>query len=101
MSARTGTRCDRTAAWKQLQAHYAETGRDFDVREAFATEGTARFEALSESAPHVFADLSKNRIDARTEELLLALARDIEPRLASGDVAGLDPSTAGLLQRLR
>jgi glucose-6-phosphate isomerase len=29
------------------------------------------------------------------------LARDIEPRLASGDVSGLDGSTAGLLQRLR
>ncbi|MGJ7544328.1 glucose-6-phosphate isomerase [Variovorax sp. LT1R16] len=76
MSARTGVRCDRTAAWKQLQAHYAETGRDFDVRTAFAAEGAARFEALSESAPHVFADLSKNRMDARTEDLLLALARE-------------------------
>jgi len=29
------------------------------------------------------------------------LARDIEPLFDSGDVAGLDPSTARLLQRLR
>jgi len=29
------------------------------------------------------------------------LATDIARRLASGDVQGLDPSTAGLVQRLR
>ncbi len=74
MSARTGVRCDRTAAWKQLQAHYAESGRSFDLRTAFETDGDARFAAFSEAAPHVFADLSKNLIDARTEALLLALA---------------------------
>jgi glucose-6-phosphate isomerase len=76
MSARTGVRCDRTAAWTQLQAHYAESGRSFDLRTAFETDGDARFEAFSEAAPYVFADLSKNLIDARTEALLLALARE-------------------------
>jgi glucose-6-phosphate isomerase len=34
-------------------------------------------------------------------ELGKVLAQDLEPRLASGDVAGLDASTAGLLGRLR
>jgi glucose-6-phosphate isomerase len=34
-------------------------------------------------------------------ELGKVLAKDIEPRLASGDVAGLDGSTAGLLRLLR
>ncbi|HXE77195.1 MAG TPA: glucose-6-phosphate isomerase, partial [Rhodanobacter sp.] len=34
-------------------------------------------------------------------ELGKVLARDIEPRLQSGDLAGLDSSTAGLLERLR
>jgi glucose-6-phosphate isomerase len=34
-------------------------------------------------------------------ELGKLLARDIEPRLASGDASGLDGSTAGLLARLR
>jgi glucose-6-phosphate isomerase len=29
------------------------------------------------------------------------LAKDIAPRLASGDAGGLDASTAGLLKRLR
>ena len=34
-------------------------------------------------------------------ELGKVLATDIAQRLASGDTQGLDPSTAGLLQRLR
>jgi glucose-6-phosphate isomerase len=33
-------------------------------------------------------------------ELGKVLAKDIEARLHSGDVAGLDGSTSGLLQRL-
>ena len=35
-----------------------------------------RFEALSQQAPHVFADLSKNLIDTQAEALLLQLARE-------------------------
>jgi glucose-6-phosphate isomerase len=34
-------------------------------------------------------------------ELGKVLAKDIAPRLASGDARGLDGSTAGLLARLR
>jgi len=68
------TRCDRTPAWDQLQVAFEATGRAFDVRSAFAAD-PARFEAFSQSAPHVFADLSKNRIDAATESLLLELAQ--------------------------
>jgi glucose-6-phosphate isomerase len=68
-------RGDRTAAWKALQAHYEANGRGFDLRRAFADD-PARFEALSQPAPYVFADLSKNLIDARTEALLMALARE-------------------------
>lgn len=69
------TRCDRTAAWGRLQAHYDAGGRDFDLRQAFAAD-PQRFGAFSQSAPHLFADLSKNLIDAKTEELLLALAQE-------------------------
>ena len=69
------TRCDRTPAWKQLQAHFAAEGQVFDLRRAFAAD-PQRFTRLSQEAPHLFADLSKNLIDARTEELLLALARE-------------------------
>ncbi|MGB4359321.1 MAG: glucose-6-phosphate isomerase, partial [Rhodoferax sp.] len=68
------TRCDRTPAWGQLKKAFEATGRSFDVRQAFAAD-SARFEAFSQSAPHVFADLSKNRIDAATEALLLELAQ--------------------------
>jgi glucose-6-phosphate isomerase len=71
----TQTRCDRTPAWGRLQAHYDAAGRSFDLRQAFAAD-PHRFEAFSQSAPHLFADLSKNLIDARTEELLLALAHE-------------------------
>ncbi|MDM0011357.1 glucose-6-phosphate isomerase [Variovorax sp. J22P168] len=69
------TRCDRTAAWGELQAHFDASGRALDLRQAFAAD-PARFETLSQSAPHVFADLSKNLADARTEALLQDLARE-------------------------
>ena len=71
------TRCDHTPAWAQLQAHFgsgAQPARAFDLRQAFAAD-PARFETLSQQAPHVFADLSKNLIDAPTEVLLQTLAR--------------------------
>jgi glucose-6-phosphate isomerase len=42
-----------------------------------------------------------NSFDQWGVELGKVLAKDIAPRLQSGDVAGLDGSTAGLLQRLR
>ena len=68
-------RCDQSPTWAQLQQHYQTSGRQFDLREAFAAE-PGRFAAWSLQAPEVFADLSKNRIDAATMELLLQLARD-------------------------
>ncbi len=67
-------RCDRTAAWSALRVTYAGRGSDFDLRKAFACD-PHRFEAFSQQAPHVFADLSKNLIDAALERLLLQLAR--------------------------
>lgn len=42
-----------------------------------------------------------NSFDQWGVELGKALASDLLPRLASGDAAGLDASTAGLLERLR
>ncbi|CAM8625728.1 Pgi Glucose-6-phosphate isomerase [Comamonadaceae bacterium] len=68
------TRCDRTPAWAQLQAAYQATGQALDVREAFKADAQ-RFSRFSQEAPYVFADLSKNRIDAATEGLLMDLAR--------------------------
>jgi glucose-6-phosphate isomerase len=71
----TRVRCDRTPAWAALQAHYEAVCDGFDLRQAFAAD-PKRFETLSQSAPWIFADLSKNLIDARAEELLLAVARE-------------------------
>ena len=42
-----------------------------------------------------------NSFDQWGVELGKVLARDVAVRLASGDVTGLDGSTAGLLSRLR
>ena len=68
-------RCDETDAWARLRSHFAETGRGFDVRAAFASD-SGRFSAFSQQAPHLFADLSKSLIDARAEALLFDLARE-------------------------
>ena len=67
-------RCDQTPAWAALHTHFDLAGRQFDLRDAFAQDAD-RFAAFSQDAPHVFADLSKNLIDAPTEALLLALAQ--------------------------
>ncbi|RYZ13266.1 MAG: glucose-6-phosphate isomerase, partial [Comamonadaceae bacterium] len=50
-------------------------GGGFDLRGAFDHDG-GRFGAFSQQAPHVFADLSKNLIDASIEAALLRLARE-------------------------
>ncbi len=68
-------RCDRTAAWSALQTLYAGGARGFDLRQAFATD-PGRFAAFSQQAPHVFADLSKNLVDAQVAQQLFALARE-------------------------
>jgi glucose-6-phosphate isomerase len=64
-------RCDQTQAWTSLQAHAAQF-RGFDLRTAFAAD-PQRADALSQTAPHVFADLSKNHNDSATEALLTEL----------------------------
>ena len=68
-------RCDRTAAWAALQHHYRQAGHALDLRQAFASD-PQRFAGLSQEAPHLFADLSKNLVDAPTEQLLFDLARE-------------------------
>jgi glucose-6-phosphate isomerase len=68
-------RCDQTPAWRELGRCYEQTGRAFDLRQAFAAEPD-RFDRFSVNAPQVFADLSRNRIDAATTQALLALAQE-------------------------
>jgi len=70
----TRTRCDRTPAWLALASSFEASGRRFDARAAFSRDA-GRFEAFSQTAPYVFADLSKNLIDAPTQQLLLDLAQ--------------------------
>ena len=67
-------RCDQTTPWPLLQTHFAEQGRHLDMRQAFERDAD-RFAHFSQSAPHVFADLSKNLWDRESEALLLDLAR--------------------------
>ena len=98
-------RCDRTAAWTALQAHYRSTGQSFDLRHAFATD-PGRFEALSLQAPEVFADLSKNRLDGQTLQLLCELAREcgVQARrdaMLRGDAVNLTEGRAVLHTALR
>ncbi|MDE2276445.1 MAG: glucose-6-phosphate isomerase, partial [Burkholderiales bacterium] len=68
-------RCERTPAWAALQGHYQAQGRAFDLREAFARE-PGRFRHFGVEAPEVYADLSKNLLDATALRLLLDLARE-------------------------
>jgi glucose-6-phosphate isomerase len=70
-------RCDQTAAWGRLHEHHRAAGGAFDLRPAFAQDA-GRFDRFSQQAPHLFADLSKNLLDADTESLLLALARETQ-----------------------
>ena len=66
-------RCDLTPAWKKLQQH-AQGFASFDLRTAFAQD-PQRVLTLTQQAPHVLVDLSKNHTDAATEALLIELAR--------------------------
>ncbi|MBS0341585.1 MAG: glucose-6-phosphate isomerase, partial [Proteobacteria bacterium] len=77
-------RCDRTPAWKELGQHFEASAARFDLRQAFDAD-SRRFERFSQSAPQVFADLSKNLVDAKAEELLFTLARQcgLQARIAA------------------
>src|SRR4051812_34970314 len=75
MTGKARPRCERTAAWKALQEYFGRVGRTLDLRDAFRRE-PGRYKALSQQAPHVFADLSKNLLDSHCESLLLELARE-------------------------
>jgi len=65
--------CHQTPVWPALQAHAAQVRAHFDLRQAFAEDGAARFARFSQAAPHCFIDLSKNLWDAHAHTLLLQL----------------------------
>ena len=68
-------RCDRTVAWSVLRSVQAGAPGGPDLRQAFGRD-SSRFEAFSQDAPYLFADLSKNHLDAGIERHLMALARE-------------------------
>ncbi len=68
-------RCDQTPAWQALRGHFEAHGRAFDLREAFARDGS-RAKAFAHEAPGLWVDLSKNLLDLATQRFLLDLARD-------------------------
>jgi glucose-6-phosphate isomerase len=67
--------CDHTQAWALLRQHYQRVGSAFELRDAFMSD-PQRFESLSQQAPHVFADLSKNLVDTHVRSLMYELARE-------------------------
>ena len=74
----------------------------FFVLDALTPASLGALIALHEHRVFVSGSLwGINSFDQWGVELGKRLAQDIEPRLASGDMAGLDASTAGLLARLR
>jgi glucose-6-phosphate isomerase len=74
----------------------------FFVFEKLTPEVLGAFIAMYEHRVFVSGALwGINSFDQWGVELGKVLAKDIEPRLASGDTSGLDASTAGLLERLR
>ncbi len=68
-------RCDQTTVWRLLEKQFSSTGSYLKLRDAFAAD-RQRFATFSQSAPYVFADLSKNLMDTATQELLFDLARE-------------------------
>ncbi|MDR0225384.1 MAG: glucose-6-phosphate isomerase [Burkholderiaceae bacterium] len=80
--------CNSLPAWRALQDHYRDQIQTLDLRQAFAADGD-RLQALSQQAPHVFADLSKNLWTGQTEALLRDLA------VQSGVQAQRDAMLAG------
>ena len=63
-----------TASFQALEAHAFEA-EDWELRSLFAADAQ-RFPALTVDAAGLFLDYSKNRLDARTMELLTALASE-------------------------
>ena len=76
----------KTELWHILELHAREYASAFDLRQAFASQ-PGRFAALSLSAPHLRADLSKNLWDTPVLSGLLSLAES----------RGMDSQRAALL----
>ena len=67
-------RCDQTAPWRALGQRVTQAGEALDLQALFAAD-PQRAQRFSFSAPHVWADLSKQRWDADVLAQLLELAQ--------------------------
>jgi glucose-6-phosphate isomerase len=91
--------------WQKLDSQATEFAGSFDLRQAFASQ-PGRFEALSLSAPHLRADLSKNLWDSSVLSGLLSLAEsrglhDRRAALLAGEVVNATENRPALHAWLR
>jgi glucose-6-phosphate isomerase len=94
----------RSAAWQALSAHYAAI-KPLQMRQMFQ-EDAARFDNFSLRLGSLFFDYSKNRINAETIRLLVALAEQAElpayiERMFSGEKINSTEHRAALHTALR
>jgi glucose-6-phosphate isomerase len=94
----------RSAAWQALSAHYAAI-KPLQMRQMFQ-EDAARFDNFSLRLGTLFFDYSKNRINAETIKLLVALAEQAElpayiERMFSGEKINSTEQRAALHTALR
>ena len=95
----THTPIAETPEWRALHAHHREI-RKRHLRHLFAEDG-ARGSQLAVEAAGLRLGYSKNRLTARTIELLVDLATGILPELQAPDTPDLrhDSSTSHLVRR--
>jgi len=63
------------SSWRALKKHYSNNGDSLSLQSLFAID-PQRFADFSLEAADLFLDFSKNLVDRRTLELLVALARE-------------------------
>ena len=64
--------CHEALEWAQLNEHFKTVANGLNLRQAFDND-PQRLALLSQQAPYVFADLSKNWLLQETQELLIEL----------------------------
>jgi glucose-6-phosphate isomerase len=104
MSMAAGTTLTQRPAWVALQAHHASIGQTH-LRELFAAD-PQRGERFALEAAGLYLDYSKNRIDAQTISLLVALAEDcgLHERIEAmfnGDIINMTEARPALHVALR
>lgn len=76
MNEKVASSLTQSPAWRAL-AHHREAMGSFDMRAAFARD-PERFRRFSVEVEDLLVDFSKNRVEAETLELLMALARQAD-----------------------